>query len=126
MAYVDQEIPAEFVSAINKKKSSGVVILRKYDEKERLNRTIKYGAACLIGAAVSVFLPLLHFVLVPGFIIAAIAVAVINNRPSNIHRAKAKCPECSVDFVISKGKPVFPIDDVCASCHHKITITKSN
>lgn len=125
MAYVEEEIPAEFVSVINNKKSKGIVVLRKYDEKDRMNRTIRYGAACLIGAAVSAFLPLLHFVLVPGFIIAAVIVAVISNRPANIERAKAKCPECAVDFVISKGKPVFPLEDVCGSCHHKITINKT-
>lgn len=55
IAYVEEEIPAEFVSVINNKKSKGIVVLRKYDEKERMN-----GAACLIGAAASAFLPLLH------------------------------------------------------------------
>ena len=123
--YTEQEIPAEFISAINKKKSSGVVITRKYDEKERNRRIIKYSGGSFAAAILSIFIPLLHFVLVPGFIIASIAFAVFYSRPANIERAKAKCPECGVDFVISKGKPVFPIDDVCASCHHKITINKS-
>lgn len=124
MSYVEQEIPAEFTSSINQKKSQGAVILRSYDEKERNQRMIKYGGGCLIAAIGSIFIPLLHFVLVPGFIIAAVVLVAINNRPANIERAKAKCPECGMDFVISKGKPVFPIEDICASCHHKITISK--
>lgn len=125
MAYIEQEIPAEFVSVINQKKSQGIVITRKYDEKERNRRMIKYSGGSLVASIISVFIPLLHFVLVPGFIIAAIVFAVYYSRPANIERAKAKCPECGVDFVISKGKPLFPLDDVCGSCHHKITINKS-
>ncbi len=124
MAYTEQEIPAEFVSISNQKKTSGVVITRQYDEKERNRRILKYSGGCVVAAIVSVFIPLVHFVLVPGFFIAAIAFAVINSRPANIERAKAKCPQCGSDFVISKGKPVFPIEDICASCRHKITINK--
>lgn len=125
MAYLEEEIPAEFVAQINQKKTIGLVITRKYDEKERNRRILKYSGGCVGAAIISIFIPLLHFILVPGFFIAAIAFAVINSRPANIERAKAKCPECGVDFVISKGKPVFPIEDVCASCHHKITISKA-
>lgn len=125
MAYTEQEIPAEFTSLINQKKTTGIVITRQYDENERNRRILKYSGGCLAAAIVSIFIPLLHFVLVPGFFIAAIAFAVINSRPANIERANAKCPQCGDDFVISKGKPVFPIEDVCANCHHKITINKT-
>ena len=125
MAYIEKEIPAKFISVKNQKKSSGVVITRLYDEKERNSKILKYAGGSLVASIISIFIPLLHFVLVPGFIIAAIVFAVYYSRPANIERAKAKCPECGVDFVISRGKPVFPIQDVCASCHHKITISKA-
>lgn len=124
MSYVEKEIPAEFVSVTNQKKTKGVVILREYDEKEKKHRILKYGGGCFAAAILSIFIPLLHFILVPGFLIAAVTMVIINSRPANIESAKAKCPECGVDFVISKGKPVFPMDDVCASCHHKIIINK--
>lgn len=125
MAYVEEEIPAEFVATISKKRTTGAVVLRKYDEKEKQRRIIKYGGGCFAAAIISIFIPLLHFVLVPGFLIASITMVVINSRSANIESAKAKCPECSGSFVISKVKPEFPIEDVCASCHHKITIDKT-
>jgi hypothetical protein len=125
MGYIDEEIPATFTSHTSQKSTTGVVITRRYDEKERNRRMIKYGGGCFLAAIFSIFLPLIHFVLVPGFLIAAITMVVINSRPANIESAKAKCPQCGVDFVISKGKPVFPLEDVCASCHHKITINKT-
>ncbi len=123
MSYVEEEIPAEFIATVSKKKTTGLVITRCYDEKERSRRILKYGGGCFAAAIFSIFLPILHFILVPGFLIASVAMVVVNSRPSNIEAAKAKCPECDVDFVISKGKPEFPMDDVCASCHHKITIS---
>lgn len=124
MSYIEKEIPAEFVSVIDQKKSKGTVVLREYDAKEKRHRIIKYGGGCFAAAILSIFIPLLHFILVPGFLIASVVMVIINNRPSNVESAKAKCPACGVDFVISKGKPEFPIDDVCASCHHKIIINK--
>jgi hypothetical protein len=122
MAFIDKEIPATFTDDISKESNKGFVIVRTLDEKEKNRRILKYGGGCFLGAFFSIFLPILHFILVPGFIIAGVAMIIINSRPANIDSAKALCPHCKVNFVISKGKPQFPMDDICGSCHRKIII----
>ena len=122
MSFTDQEIAAKFTDVISSKSSKGSLFIRTYDEKERNKRMLKYGGGCFLAAIFSIALPILHFILVPGFLIAAVYMVIVNSRPSELNSAKAKCPHCGVDFQISKGKPQFPIEDICGSCHRQIIV----
>ncbi|MEO5970783.1 MAG: hypothetical protein ABIQ95_12725, partial [Bdellovibrionia bacterium] len=48
----------------------GLIRVQSWNKKERLIRAFKFGGLCWVAAGLSVFIPLLHFILVPGFFIA--------------------------------------------------------
>ena len=72
----------------------------------------------LVGLAVgSVFVPLLHFVLVPGFAIAAFVLPVLTVRASvRVLSSEVKCPKCGEVTPIEKGRRGWPVALWCKQC----------
>jgi len=64
----------------------------------RARRALKGFAAWLLGAVACVFIPVAHFVLVPGCLVGAVAVLVVRLRTrALIVRAHGVCPDCGVE-----------------------------
>ena len=73
----------------------GTARLREHDPGERAARALKAAGLCLGLAALSVFLPIAHFVLVPGFLIAAPIFAFRRLRQrASIVSLGGTCPRC--------------------------------
>jgi len=92
---------------------------------ERLARTAVALGACWGGALVSVFIPVAHFILVPTFFIAGIAVAVARAREAmRLLGVHGVCPRCAQEQDFEVGGRFTPSRALdCPKCHTTLTLT---
>jgi hypothetical protein len=92
---------------------------------ERLARTAAALGACWGLALVSVFIPVAHFVLVPTFFVAGIAVAVARAREATrLLAVRGACPRCAREQEFPAGGRLTPGRTLdCPACHNTLTLT---
>lgn len=82
--------------------STGMLHIMKYTKKERVTRALKVLGLMWALALATLFIPIAHFVLVPGFLIAGPVMAFMRYRviehPDN---ATGECPVCRHAMKIS-------------------------
>lgn len=72
---------------------------------------------CWALAGVSVLVPLLHFVLVPGFFIAGFVLAALAFRAAvEVRSPKVPCPKCAQQTPVEAGTTGWPVTIWCAGC----------
>ena len=82
------------------------VRVRHRDRRERSLRAVRTLAACWGLAVLAVFLPVLHFILVPGLLLLGPAMAW-----SRLHEARTllgadgACPACALPLHLKLGQP---------------------
>jgi len=105
----------------------GVVECEYNDERDRRKKAVK-SAALLGGLAIlSIALPIAHFFLVPGFLIAAIwSYLFFSKQVGSFKESRVICPSCQKDTVVPGGPLKFPTQQVCDSCRTLITIDLAN
>lgn len=78
---------------------------------------------CWGAAIVAVFIPFLHFFLVPGFLLAGpVVVFVLMGQESVILGGEGTCPHCKADLPIARASHRFPFSDLCTSCQCSVTV----
>ena len=92
---------------------------------ERMTRVLSALGVCWGIAAVTVFMPVAHFILVPTFLLLGIGLAVIRSREDvRLLGAHGRCPRCGVeqDF---PGAGRFHGEQAldCPRCHNRLTLT---
>jgi hypothetical protein len=104
--------------------TGAILIVDSFDAGQRLRRAAK-GLAGFWGAmAVSVFIPIAHFVLVPAlFGIGAWQFVRRLRQQRQVRGAHGACPDCGAvqDFELSAG-PRFPQGVQCGHCHRGLTL----
>lgn len=97
--------------------TQGFVERRDYSVSERLNRTLKISGLLFLAAIVAVFVPILHFVLVPGLLLAAVVMGVMTwlDR-AEVLRGEFPCPQCQKTNTISRQSESFPAQIRCSHC----------
>ncbi len=92
---------------------------------QRLARAVKGAGVFWVVAAGCVFLPGLHFVLVPTFLVVGIAAGFRNLRDVEIvSRVHGACPRCGLEQDFAAGNrltPTWTLD--CPACHNNLTLT---
>lgn len=92
---------------------------------QRLARAVKGAGVFWAVAAGCVFLPGLHFVLVPTFLVVGIAAGFRNLRDVEIvSRVHGACPRCGLEQDFAAGNrltPTWTLD--CPACHNNLTLT---
>lgn len=110
-----------------RKSSKGVVTLLRVHERDRLRRAIRIGGIGFGLCLFSVFLPILHFVLVPGLLVGSVVVAFWTYAQSGwIMGGEGTCPACSQPFRIAKDRERWPIQDRCEKCFNDVVITSDD
>jgi len=72
---------------------------------------------------VAIFIPLLHFVLVPLLIIAGpFAFYWVAGQEQIILGGKGECPECQREFEIARSPVKWPLSDLCNHCRSQLNI----
>lgn len=109
--------------SVDGKESKGTVRIQHWNRHDRLVRAAKFGGASLGLAIVSVFIPLLHFVLVPLFLLATPFVFSLTfNRESAVLGGEGACPKCGEPFTVAKGPNKFPLKDLCTRCYGAVEV----
>jgi hypothetical protein len=122
---IGTEIPVKLETQLQKS-AEGVVYFKEWTAQEKTKRAGRTLAILWGLAILTIAVPIAHFVLVPGFLIAGpIAFLVIFNREDAILGGVGTCPDCQQTFDIAKSKVEWPLKDVCSHCYHHVTITKS-
>ena len=98
----------------------------RYDSAERVRRALLRLALLWVLAGVSLFIPLAHFVLVPGFLIAGPVVAVMVYRSEWAREsAEGKCPVCGEEITIKlEARDEIPKWTYCPACNAALQITE--
>lgn len=117
------EVPVAVRGGMDTPPSTGNVSIITWSKKERTRRATKMLGICLGVGLFCVILPLIHFVLVPGMIIAGIVLFLrLLKQETLVLGGSGTCPECKATFKISRGKDLFPMAEVCESCRANLSI----
>jgi len=114
------------VSWNGQKNSSGEVRIFHWSSRERWIRGGKMLAICWGLAVFSVLIPVLHFVLVPAFLLIGPFLFYINyKQESGVLGGEATCPVCNHKVKISSGPVRWPIFDICEQCKSNVRLEKA-
>lgn len=120
----DIQVPVRVIYQDNAS-STGQVTIRDWEAGQRVRRAAKFSASCVGLALPAVFIPIAHFVLVPGLLIAAIVgFFLISNQQSVVLGGEASCPKCKARLPIARGPNRWPLTDLCTSCQRNVTIER--
>ena len=103
--------------------TSGEATVLHFDRAERIARAGK-GLGMAWGAAlVSVFIPVAHFLLVPGFFLAGLVVFVKRmRRRVVVDTVRGACPDCKHEQAFDLSSDLrLPMHLTCANCSRLLT-----
>lgn len=119
-----QTLKAELSSAKDPtQKSSCDVSIVTWDRKDRLKRAAITWIGCWVGAFIAIFLPGLHFVLVPTLLLAGpIGSSLVFSQTEWVNGGVGACPLCKAAFTVARGRVKWPLKDLCSKCGEEIEI----
>jgi hypothetical protein len=101
----------------------GGVRVQFWNKWERLLRALKFSGMCWVAGSISIFIPLLHFILVPLFLISGpILFFFLLRQESVILGGEGTCPSCQSFLPIARSAFRFPCSDLCTRCYHLLRI----
>ena len=119
-----RNIPASLTAFGASPRRVSVTVARQ-SPGQRAVRALKAGGVFWAFAAGCVFLPGLHFVLVPGFLGVGVVVGFRHLRDQEIvSRVRGTCPRCGLEQDFAAGNrltPSWTLD--CPACHNTLTLT---
>ncbi len=103
----------------------GEVYIEYFSRQKRLCRAGKTLAIFWGVAVACVFIPMLHFVLVPLFFILGLVLGLKTFRQTSIVLGgRSPCPRCHKELAIVRSPDQWPLRDLCSSCHNAVRIFK--
>jgi hypothetical protein len=103
---------------LGKPDTAAVALLIRRPRPQRIRRALAGLAGCWGLAVVSVFLPVLHFILVPSLLVAGPLVAHWRLREhASLLAARGRCPGCDQAVSLDTRQPARPeIPFRCSAC----------
>ncbi len=103
--------------------SLGSVTREVWSKPERNLKAMKAALLTMGLAIVCVFIPIAHFILVPGFLFLTVLVFIGGmNVQSAIIGGGGSCPKCQAAFEVAKSADRWPLKDVCSHCQVSLKI----
>ena len=92
---------------------------------QRLARALKAGCIFWAVAAGCVFLPGLHFILVPSFFVIGVIAGFKHLQDEEIvSSVRGPCPRCGLEHTFAGGNRLTPSWSLdCPACHTNLTLT---
>ncbi len=92
---------------------------------EQFFKAFKKSSVCFIFAFITLFIPVLHFILPPVFIIIG-TVLLIKEISATFHLSKSQglCPCCHKEFEIQQQSFKDSLKIFCGFCREQLTLTK--
>ena len=113
-------------SAYNGQFATGIAKSRKLASGERIARTAKTLAIFWGLAVLTAFIPILHFVLVPLFLLLGLIFSVsVWMETSLLESGRCTCANCGKDFDLDRSAESWPKSHRCPLCYVTLEITKS-
>jgi hypothetical protein len=101
----------------------GTIVKVVFDQKDRTKNAVKMFWMLLAATFCAVFVPILHFVLVPSLFIATFVVTMSKyGEKSRNTGGHGECPKCHQTFVIEKSGYNDRLTDTCDHCHDDLEI----
>ena len=111
---------------ISNRQSTGEAEVAELSTSERLGRASLRGGIFTAVAVVCVLVPMLHFVLVPGFFITAIVAFIVTFRQTHlIESIRGTCPACSQPIEFTRLKFLPLLKESCPKCRHVLKLSMS-
>lgn len=105
--------------------AEGLVSVQTWDQPQRMKRALKTLGICWGLMIATIFVPVLHFILVPAFFLAGpIASYILYQQTSAIKGGVSKCPDCGSELPIAASADRWPLNDICTQCRAAVTITR--
>lgn len=109
------------------KVTTGEILVSIPTGSERVGKAIGLGLLMLLLTALSAFLPLIHFVLVPTlFIVTIVVILSALKRRKFIDSGSGTCPACDASFHIRRRRFSLPFADVCGQCGRQVIIRNTD
>lgn len=103
----------------------GFIERRDLSISERATRGLKTGGLLWLAAVFSVFVPILHFVLVPGFLLAGLIFGYASwHTRAELSHGEFVCPNCKRTNTLPRMGESFPYVTRCEGCSFTLTLTK--
>ena len=107
------------------KTAAGLLFTTCYAAGDRLKRALLRLLGFWLAAGLAVFIPIAHFVLVPGFLIAGPVLAYLTYQQKQARdHAEGQCPVCQAEVNIKlEAKDEIPKWSYCPACNASLEIT---
>lgn len=93
----------------------------EWDQTERTRNAIRVFGFLIAGTFVSIFIPILHFVLVPTLFIASFVLGMDKyGEKTRNEGGKGECPKCHREFTVQPSKWTERITNNCEHCHEDL------
>lgn len=95
-----------------------------YTPRDRVQRAGKILGLMWLGAVITVFIPIAHFFLVPGFFIGGIVMATLRYKVvESADKVTGTCPTCKESVIISLDESdKLPVWKYCPSCNNAVQL----
>jgi hypothetical protein len=114
------------VTSTSGKIGNATVSVHSYSRMERSLRGIGIFVVWFLIAAVSILIPILHFILVPLFLLIGVAHAFSRAATvSIVKEGSGTCPECGAPFTIVSRALRWPFSEVCDGCSRQLQISEN-
>ncbi len=91
-------------------------------DRARFMRATRTSALLFGLAVVSLPIPPIHWILVPGFLIAAIVSFFVRIRTDELLEGHVTCPKCHGAFDVESQPPSWPLDQTCHHCKAQLVV----
>lgn len=121
------ETATVYIKAEEKPVRQGQFNYTTFNGGDRLGRAIGALLVCLLLAGAAVFIPIAHFVLVPGLILLGLFMFFSRYRTEKAaENIKVKCPACEQDVTIKlDAEKQPPFYCYCSNCNQNLHVTVS-
>lgn len=107
----------------DEQRGEGQVTIEHFRPDQILLNAFKKLGICWLAAIFSIFIPVLHFVLVPAFFILGIYLFRRSFKAkARIIRGEISCPKCRQAIAVSPGSLMWPITEICQGCVNTVRI----
>lgn len=122
-AYDSQRIPV--LCTVDDLKTEGFVVRRDIPKAERLKRAARMMGIFFLVAFLTVFIPILHFILPPLFlIVGGIFATTTWLETSEILSGEITCPNCKKMMTLGHSSEEWPKDHRCEGCSYSLKIRR--
>lgn len=115
---------AVLVTVFGKPARDGVARVRVWPPRARALRVARGLGACWVLAVPALFVPVAHFVLVPGLVIGGVVLALRwSGQTRTFAQVDGVCPSCGQEAGFSvRGKFKLPRETNCGSCGARVIL----